>query len=96
MTFTSRTGSPLFLLRSFLAFNPQPRSGRGHRFMRHLQRDHLIPGFATNEEARRTAPPKRVRFTTDRKFASGCSPPRLTTDAVTFGYGALWPTPART
>ena len=33
--------------------------------------------FAFNEQARRHARPNRVRFTTDCKFASGCSPPRL-------------------
>ena len=93
--FTSPGGSPLLLLRSFLAFHPQPQSGRGHRFDRHHQRDHLIPGFAMNEEARRTAPPKRVRFTTDRKFASGCSPPRLTATQLPSATG-LWLTPART
>jgi len=38
-----------------------------------------IPGvdFTLGMEARRNARPKRVRFTTDCKFASGCSPPRL-------------------
>ena len=49
----------------------------------------LLPGFAMNEKARRNTPPKRVRFTTDRQFASGCSPPRLSANAVTFGYGAV-------
>ena len=34
-------------------------------------------GFAFNEQARRHVRPNRVRFTTDCKFASGCSPPRL-------------------
>ncbi len=34
-------------------------------------------GFTFNEQARRIAGPNRVRFTTDCKFASGCSPPRL-------------------
>ena len=42
-----------------------------------------------NEEARRSAKPKRVRLTTDRKFASGCSPPRLAANAVTFSFGAV-------
>jgi hypothetical protein len=35
--------------------------------------------FAMNELARRSARPKRVRHPTDCLFASGCSPPRLTT-----------------
>jgi hypothetical protein len=43
-----------------------------------LQRDRFVPGFAMNEQARRSTPPKRVRYPTDRQFASGCSPPRLT------------------
>ena len=30
-----------------------------------------------NEQARRSSPPNRVRYPTDRQFASGCSPPRL-------------------
>ena len=51
------------------------------------QRDRLLPDFAMNEQARRSTPPKQVRYPTDRQFASGCSPPRLTTDAVTFSYG---------
>ena len=42
-----------------------------------------------NEQAHRNTPPKQVRYPTDRQFASGCSPPRLTTDAVTFSYGAV-------
>jgi hypothetical protein len=93
--FTSPAGSPLLLLRSFLAFHPQPQGGRDHRFDRHRQRDHLIPGFTMNEEARRTAPPKRVRFTTDRKFASGCFPPRLAATQLPSATG-LWLTPTRT
>ena len=32
-----------------------------------------------NEQARRHIPPNRVRHPADRQFASGCSPPRLTT-----------------
>jgi hypothetical protein len=32
-----------------------------------------------NEQARRSSPPNRVRSPTDQQFASGCSPPRLTT-----------------
>ena len=87
--FTSPAGSPLFLLRSFLTFHPQPPSARGHRFDRHRQRDRLIPGFAMNEKARRSAPPKRVRFTTDRKFASGCSPPRLSATQLLSATGPV-------
>ena len=42
-----------------------------------------------NEQARRSFPPNRVRYPTDRQFASGCSPPRLGADAVTFSCGAV-------
>jgi hypothetical protein len=47
--------------------------------------------FTFHEEARRYTRPKRVRFTTDCKFASGCSPPRLaaTQLPLTIGYGHL-------
>jgi hypothetical protein len=48
-----------------------------------------------NEQARRNAPPKRVRLTTDRQFASGCSPPRLTATQLPSATG-LWLTPAWT
>ena len=48
-----------------------------------------------NEQARRHTPPKRVRFTTDRQFASSCSPPRLAATQLLSATG-LWPTPTRT
>ena len=41
------------------------------------QRQRLLPGFATNEQARHSFPPKQVRHPTDCRFTSGCSPPRL-------------------
>jgi hypothetical protein len=37
-----------------------------------------VPGFATNEQARRYTPPKQVRYPAGCSFASDCSPPRLT------------------
>ena len=43
-------------------------------------------------QARRYTTPNRVRYPTDRQFASGCSPPRFAltrNGAVTFGYGAV-------
>jgi hypothetical protein len=48
-------------------------------------------GFTFSEEARRYVRPKRVRFTTDCWFASGCSPPRLaaTQLPLTIGSGHL-------
>jgi hypothetical protein len=41
------------------------------------QRAQRFSDFAMNEQARRSSPPNRVRYPTDRQFASGCSPPRL-------------------
>ena len=37
----------------------------------------VVPGFAIDEQARHTPPPKQVRHPTDCRFVSGCSPPRL-------------------
>jgi hypothetical protein len=45
-------------------------------------------GFTFNEQARRHVRPKRVRFTTDCKFASGCSPPRLTATQLPSAIGS--------
>ncbi len=59
------------------------------------QRDRLVPGFAMESQARRYTPPNRVRHPTDRQFASGCSPPRLSTTQLPSATG-LWLTPART
>ena len=53
------------------------------------QRAQLLPDFTMNEQARRSSPPNRVRSPTDRQFASGCSPPCLEANAVTFGYGVV-------
>ena len=39
-----------------------------------------------SRQARHITPPKRVRHPAGCSFASGCSPPRLATDAVTIGY----------
>jgi hypothetical protein len=60
-----------------------------------LQRAALIPGFATLVQARRHTPPKQVRHPTDRPFASGYSPPRLTTTQLPSAT-ELWPTPTGT
>jgi hypothetical protein len=48
-----------------------------------------------NEQARRSSPPNRVRYPTDRQFASGCSPPRLGATQLPSAT-ELWHTPART
>jgi len=41
------------------------------------QRHRLLPGFAPDEQARRSFTPNQVRHPTDCRFTSGCSPPRL-------------------
>jgi len=60
-----------------------------------LQRVRLFPGFARGLRARRRTSPNRVRHPTDRQFASGYSPPRLTTTQLPSAT-ELWPTPAGT
>src|SRR5207244_5352991 len=42
------------------------------------QRRRSSPGFAPNEQARRSVTPDQVRHPPDRRFTSGCSTPRLT------------------
>ena len=59
------------------------------------QRQRLLPGFATNEQARHGITPKQVRHPTDCQFTSGCSPPRLTATQLPSITG-LRPTQART
>jgi hypothetical protein len=73
-----RHRSPHLLRHTFLSFRLQPRGLPGHRFPPR-QRDPRVSDFAMYEQARRSAPPNRVRPPTDRQFASGCSPPRLAT-----------------
>ncbi len=55
-------------------------------------------GFAMDEQARRAAPPYRVRYPTGYPFASSCSPPRIaaaqslsTSQAVTACGGDFHP-----
>jgi len=72
-----RRRSPRFPRHTFLSFRLQPRGLPGHRFPPR-QRDQRVSDFAMYEQARRSSPPNRVRHPTDRQFASGCSPPRLT------------------
>ena len=55
-----------------------PVDGPDIVFNRQPQRVRCVSGFAITEQARRRSPPNRVRFTADCRFASGCSPPRLT------------------
>ena len=61
---------------TFLSFRLQPRELPGHHFPPR-QRDQRFSDFALVSQARRSSPPNRVRYPTDRHFASGCSPPRL-------------------
>lgn len=68
--------SPHLLRHTFLSFRLQPRGLPDHR-LPPRQRDQRVSDFAMNEQARRSSPPNRVRYPTDRHFASGCSPPRL-------------------
>ena len=70
--------SPHLLRHTFLSFRLQPRRLPGHR-LSPRQRVQRVSDFAMNEQARRSSPPNRVRYPTDRQFASGCSPPRLAT-----------------
>ena len=48
-----------------------------------------------NEQARRSSPPNRVRYPTDRQFASGCSPRRFGPTQLPPAT-ELWHTPTRT
>jgi hypothetical protein len=58
-------------------FRPQPHDGPHRTLSQSPQRQWSIQGFATDLQARRSTPPKRVRHPTDCRFVSGCSPPRL-------------------
>jgi hypothetical protein len=63
--FPASRPQPRYAARRSRAYHPVPPVGpRG-------------PDFAINEQARLCTPPNRVRHPTGRRFASGCSPPRL-------------------
>src|SRR5580698_7221091 len=76
---TPHGGSLRLLCLVFRTSNPQPRYGPEHRFRSRLNAlgGSCDPGFAMNEQARRTMPPKRVRHPAGCSFASSCSPPAL-------------------
>jgi hypothetical protein len=76
---TPHGGSLRLLCLVFRTSNPQPRYGPEHRFRSRLNAlgGSCDPGFAMNEQARRTMPPKRVRHPAGCSFASSCSPPRI-------------------
>ena len=86
--------SPRLLRHTFPSFRLQPRSAPRYRLLP-LQRIGLLPGFATESEARRNTTPNRVRYPTDRQFASSCSPPRLAATQLPSAT-ELWHTPTRT
>jgi len=89
-----RRRSPRLLRHTFLSFHLQPRELPGHRFPPR-QRDQRVSDFTLESQARRSSPPNRVRYPTDRHFASGCSPPRLA--ATQFPSASeLWLSPTRT
>jgi hypothetical protein len=88
-------GSPHFSTRTFLTFHPQPHGVPDHRFGRHGSVIGWFQASPLDEQARRNTPPNRVRFATDRKFASGCFPPRLSATQLPSATG-LWPPPVRT
>jgi hypothetical protein len=76
---TPHSGSLCLLCLAFRTSNPQPREGLQRRFR---SRPNALdgsfdPGFAMNEQARRTIPPKRVRHPAGCSFASSCSLPRI-------------------
>ena len=76
---TPHGGSLRLLYLVFRTSNPQPRDGPERRFPSRLNAldGSCDPGFAMNEQARRTMPPKRVRHPAGCSFASSCSPPRI-------------------
>ena len=76
---TPHGGSLRLLCLVFRTSNPQPRDGPERRFRSRLNAldGSCDPGFAMNEQARRTMPPKRVRHPAGCSFASSCSPPRI-------------------
>ena len=86
--------SPRLPRHTFLSFRLQPRGLPEHR-LPPRQRVQRVSDFAMNEQARRSSPPNRVRSPTDRQFASGCSPPHLTTTQLPSAT-ELWHTPTRT
>ncbi len=86
--------SPRLLRHTFLSFHLQPRGLPGHR-LPPRQRDQRVSDFALESQARRSSPPNRVRYPTDRQFASGCSPPRLAATQLP-SASELWLSPTRT
>src|SRR6266516_6718755 len=81
--------SPRLMRHTFLSFRPQPRDVPGHRFIRHYS---VTDCFQTSPRmSKLVAAPRRNRFVILRTDSSlPVAPhPALTTDAVTFSYGAV-------
>ena len=84
---TSRSGLPAYLA------TPSRRSASNHVMRPGIalhalfQRAGRVSDFTLNEQARRFIPPNRVRHPADRRFASGCSPPRLTATQLPLATG---------
>src|SRR5271154_5159528 len=76
---TPHGGSLRLLCLVFRTSSPQPRYGPEHRFRSRLNAlgGACDPGFAMNEQGRRTQPPQRGRHPCSCSFASSCSPPRI-------------------
>jgi len=64
-----RRRSPHLLRHTFLSFHLQPRELPGHR-LPPRQRDQWFSNFTLESQARRSSPPNRVRYPTNRQFAS--------------------------
>jgi hypothetical protein len=87
--------SPRLLRLTFLTFHPQPRDAPVHRFTRHFS---VYGEFQASPYPSRLAaniPPNQVRHPTDRQFASGCFPPRLTATQLPSATEP-WHAPTRT
>ena len=87
--------SPRLSRLTFLTFHPQPRDAPVHRFTGHFS---VYGEFQASPYPSRLAaniPPNQVRHPTDRQFASGCSPPRLTTTQLPSATEP-WHAPTRT
>src|SRR6266516_243228 len=84
-----RRRSPHLSRHIFLSFRLQPRGLPGHR-LPPRQRDQRFSDFAMYEQARRSSPPNRVRYPTDRStIRFRLLPTLLRSNAVTFGYGVV-------
>jgi hypothetical protein len=91
---TYGAGLPAYLATPFLVV-PSPTTWAAWTSLPPRQRAQRFSDFTMNEQARRSSPPNRVRYPTDRQFALGCSPPRLAATQLPSAT-ELWHTPTRT